>query len=178
MSRSDAELALVQLRRRVDDHFAAALARTPASFECRAGCSQCCGVRFGVFAVEATRVAAALTRLAHDDPRLRARVRAQADDPRHGACALLVDGRCSVYDERPLICRSHGLPVQRVADSGERVVEVCALNFTESVPPPASVLVLEAVNAPLGVLARMWDGQGERVELAALARAEDDATLP
>jgi Fe-S-cluster containining protein len=173
VSRDDAELALVQLRRRVDQHFASAVARTPEAFTCREGCAQCCGVRFGVFTVEADRVAASLARLAQDDPQLRARVRAQADDPDHPACALLVDGRCSVYDERPLICRSHGVPVQRVADTGERVVEVCPLNFTERVPPPASVLVLEAVNAPLGVLARMWDGEGERVELAALARAAD-----
>ncbi|MBC8070933.1 MAG: YkgJ family cysteine cluster protein [Deltaproteobacteria bacterium] len=173
MSRGDAELALVQLRRRVDDHFAAAVTRTAEAFACHEGCAQCCGVRFGVFTVEADRVATALARLAQDDPQLRARVRTQADDPDHDACALLVDGRCSVYDERPLICRSHGLPVQRVADDGERVLEVCPLNFTASVPPPASVLVLEAVNAPLGVLARMWDGAGERIELAALARAED-----
>jgi uncharacterized protein len=173
VSRSDAELALVQLRRRVDQHFVAAVARTPAAFHCRAGCSQCCGVRFGVFAVEATRVAAALVELSVREPELRARVRAQADLPTHSACALLVDGRCSVYDERPLICRSHGLPVQRHGDDGELHVEVCPLNFTDDAAPPASVLVLEAVNAPLGVLARMWDGEGERIELAALARAAD-----
>lgn len=170
MSRGDAERALVQLRRRVDDHFAAAVARTPAAFACRAGCAQCCGVRFGVFAVEAARIAAALARLA---PPLRARVRAQADDPQHTACALLVDDRCSVYDERPLICRSHGLPALHTDDDGSKHVEVCPLNFVEQAAPPASVLVLDALNAPLGVLARMWDGEGERIELALLARAED-----
>jgi uncharacterized protein len=167
VSREHAELALVQLRRRVDDHFDAAVARTPEAFACRAGCSRCCGVRFGVFAVEAERIATALASL---EPALRARVRAQADDPGHTACALLVDDRCSVYDERPLICRSHGVPVQERDDDGHTRVEVCPLNFVDQEPPRASVLVLEALNAPLGVLARMWDGEGERIDLAALAR--------
>jgi hypothetical protein len=167
VSKAEAELALVQLRRRVDDHFGAAALRTPEAFACRAGCSRCCGVRFGVFAVEAERIATALASL---EPELRERVRAQADDPRHTACALLVDDRCSVYDERPMICRSHGLPVQHRDDDGSTHVEVCPLNFVDREPPRASVLVLEALNAPLGVLARMWDGEGERIELAALAR--------
>lgn len=167
MSKGDAALALVQLRRRVDDHFGAAVARTPDAFACREGCARCCGVRFGVFAVEAERIRAALVQLA---PALRERVRAQADDPSHTACALLVDDRCSVYDERPLICRSHGVPAQHRDDDGHTHVEVCPLNFVDRVPPPASVLVLDALNAPLGVLARMWDGTGERIELAALAR--------
>lgn len=169
MSKHDAEHALVQLRRRVDDHFGAAVARTPDAFACREGCARCCGVRFGVFAVEADRIRGALARLAAP---LRARVRAQADDPSHTACALLVDDRCSVYDERPLICRSHGLPVQQRDDDGRTHVEVCPLNFVERTPPPASVLVLDVLNAPLFVLARMWDGRGERVELAALARED------
>ena len=130
-------------------------------------------MRFGVFAVEAAKVAGALAELGRVDANLRARVRAQADDPEHRACALLVDNRCTVYAERPLICRSHGLPVQHRDDDGSTHVEVCPLNFTGVAPPPASVLVLDALNAPLGVLARMWDGTGERIELAALARAED-----
>ncbi|HWB79368.1 MAG TPA: YkgJ family cysteine cluster protein [Nannocystaceae bacterium] len=169
MSKGDAEVALVQLRRRVDDHFGAAVARTPDAFACREGCARCCGVRFGVFAVEADRIRGALARL---DATLRERVRVQADDPSHTACALLVDDRCSVYDERPLICRSHGLPVQHRDDDGHAHVEVCPLNFVDATPPPASVLVLDALNAPLGVLARMWDGAGERIELAELARAQ------
>ena len=173
MSKADAEHALVQLRLRVDHHFAAATARTPEAFSCREGCSRCCGVRFGVFAVEADRIAAALVELGRRDPELRARVRKQADDAAHGACALLVDDRCTVYDERPLICRSHGVPVQQRDDDGTTRVEVCPLNFVGREPPRASVLVLDALNAPLGVLARMWDGSGERIELAALARAED-----
>jgi hypothetical protein len=172
-ARDHAGSALVVLRRRVDEHFGAALARSPAAMQCRDGCSRCCHQRFGVFEVEAHRVRAALARLSRADPVLRERVRRQADDPaalHH--CALLVDDRCAVYDERPLICRTHGLPT-RVVDEGIASLQGCPLNFTGGDPPAQSVLELAAVNAPLSVMARMWDGCGGRVALEELARAPD-----
>ncbi len=172
--REHAGAALVQLRRRVDAHFDAALARSPEAFACAPGCADCCGVRFGVFAIEADRVAAALRELATHDSGLRERVRRQASDAAHTACALLVDRRCAIYDQRPLICRSHGLPVRAREPDGSARVQVCPLNFRAHAPPPASVLELEAVNAPLSVAARLWDGAARRVDLAALAAAVDD----
>jgi uncharacterized protein len=172
--RDDARAALVVLRRRVGDHFAAADARSPGALSCRAGCSQCCRVRFGVFGVEAEPIARALAELERDDPELRARVRAQADDPTHDACALLVDDRCTVYEARPMICRSHGLAVRVRDDDGVRV-DVCPLNYTDAPAPAASVLELAAVEAPLSVLARMYEPTAERIELAELARASPSA---
>lgn len=182
---------LVQLRARVDAHFDQALARSPASFQCAAGCDACCHVRIGVFAVEAAPLRDALARLAARDPALRARVRAQADDPEHqDRCALLVDGRCAVYADRPLICRSHGLPIA-VADptdaSGKLRLDHCPLNFQHEPPPRASILRLDAVNQPLAVLASLWS-QAEpasrspdsdpRIDLADLARAPDRPSEP
>jgi len=161
---------LVQLRARVGEHFERAVERTPGAFHCREGCDACCHARFGVFELEAVPIRERLARMAKEDPQLRARVRAQADDlPHANRCALLVDGRCSVYDERPLICRSQGLPL--LADDQ---VDWCPLNFTEEAPPRESVLSLDALNAPLVALARAWSGaELARVELAELARAED-----
>lgn len=172
-ARDHAGTALVTLRRRVGEHFAAALARSPGQMQCREGCSRCCHQRFGVFEVEAHRVRTALARLSRSDPALRERVRAQADDPAAmQRCALLVDDRCAVYEERPLLCRTHGLPT-RVRDHEGESLQGCPLNFTSEDPPAASVLELQAVNAPLSVMARMWDGHGSRVALDELARAPD-----
>jgi len=178
MTRDDLAGTLVQLRRRVDVHFAAAVARSPAAFTCGEGCAACCHARFSVFAVEAAPISAALTRLAAEDPALRARIRRQADDPAHAdRCALLVDDRCSVYGERPLICRSHGLPV--LADDR---VDHCPLNFGNEPAPAASVLKLDAVNQPLAMIATLWDqarspdepaSAEDRIALADLARAHD-----
>lgn len=160
--------ALVELRRRVDAHFEAAVRRTPTAFACRSGCSSCC-VAFSVAPIEADRLRGALTRLAATDPALRRRIREQAAEPGRHACALLVDDRCSVYDERPIICRSHGLPVRATLDDGSAHTSVCPLNFVGTVAPAASTLSLDAVNAPLSVIGRMWDPDGERVAIAVIA---------
>ncbi len=173
-ARDHAGAALVTLRLRVDQHFSAAIARNPSDMQCRAGCSRCCHQRFGVFEVEAHRLRAALARLSRRDAALRERVRRQADDPAAAQhCALLVDDRCAVYDERPLICRTHGLPTRVRDEHGAISEQGCALNFTAAAPPASSVLELAAVNAPLSLMARMWDGHGTRVALDALARAAD-----
>ncbi len=175
---------LVQLRARVDAHFDAAVARTPAAFACRLGCAHCCHQRFSVFEVEAAPLRAALAVLAHAEPRRRALIRDQGDDDALDHCALLIDGACAVYGQRPLICRSHGLPlaVPDEADpSGPLRVDHCPLNFgpdeqgSPQPPPRESLLILDAVNRPLSMLAQMWAPGDPRVELAALARADDDA---
>jgi len=170
---------LVQLRRRVDDHFAAAAQRSPRDLTCAAGCAACCHQRIGVFEVEAAVLREALAELAITDPERRARVRRQADDPAaEGRCALLLDGRCAVYAARPLICRSHGLPIAiESGDDPAPRVDHCPLNYQEAPPPPASVLRLAAVNQPLALLAALWSPDAPdaaiRVELAELARATD-----
>jgi Fe-S-cluster containining protein len=99
---------------------------------------------------------------------LRERVRRQGLDPELGHCALLVDGQCSVYEQRPLICRSHGLAVG-LEDGDELVIDHCHLNYRSEAPPGESVLMLDAVNRPLAMLAELWTTGGGRVELAALA---------
>ncbi|MEM7157535.1 MAG: YkgJ family cysteine cluster protein [Myxococcota bacterium] len=172
-ARDQARAALDVLRQRVDAHFDAALERSADQMQCRAGCARCCHQRFGVFEVEAHRVRAALVRLGRQDPELRERVRQQADDPDAAVhCALLVDDRCTVYEDRPLLCRTHGLPTL-IRDEQGTSLQGCPLNFTSEEPPPASVLDLSAVNAPLSVMARMWDGHGARIDLADLAAAVD-----
>ncbi|MFO7562420.1 MAG: YkgJ family cysteine cluster protein [Enhygromyxa sp.] len=160
---------LVTLRTRVDAHFDAALARTPAAFACKPGCDRCCQVRFSVFEVEAAPIRRALAKL---EPSLREQIRQQARDPHAQACALLVDGRCSVYAERPLICRSHGLPIATPDPDdpeGPLTLDHCPLNFTETAPPRSSVLVLDAINRPLAVLAELASPSAGRVALAELA---------
>lgn len=156
---------LVQLRTRVDAHFEGAVERTPEGFACREGCWGCCAVRISVFEIEAVGIREALARIAEEDPAMRERIREQGRDAEIGHCALLVDGRCSVYEQRPVICRSHGLAVA----TEDGAVDHCALNYVEVEVPRASVLMLEAVNRPLSVMAEMWIPGGGRVGLDVLA---------
>ena len=46
------------------------------------------------------------------------------------ACPLLVEDRCSIYESRPLICRTQGLPLLLEAEDGEAEIDFCPLNFT------------------------------------------------
>ena len=162
-SRDAAGQALVTLRTRVDAHFVDAAAKAGEAMRCARGCDTCCRVDLSVFEVEAAPIREALAAL---PSALRETVRAQAGQTEH--CAMLVEGSCAVYEQRPLICRSHGVAVQ--LDDG--AVDHCPLNFTSAPPPPGTVLNLAAINQPLSVMATLWDGQGERVRLATLAAAQ------
>lgn len=170
--RTLARETLVRLRSRVDGHTEAAIARTPGAIACGPGCYECCSPDLAVFGVEAERIASALNRLASDRPETRAKIRAQGRDETRQHCALLVDGLCSVYDERPLICRSHGLAVALPSDENpdETTITSCHHNYRQQPPPSSSVLVLDAINAPLAVLATMWDSAATRRSLTELAR--------
>ena len=87
------------------------------------------------------------------------------NDPR---CPLLNDkGQCRVYDARPMICRSHGLPIS-LGDPPSR--DVCPLNFTSGpspdVMPAEDVLNVNSVNAIMAVLDHVEaDGKGQRIDL-------------
>lgn len=170
------DVHLVRLRARVDEHFTQAVARTPEQFACRPGCESCCHHRFSVFEVEAAPIRDALAQLARTDPEARRRVRERGQDSELEACALLIDGRCSVYEQRPLICRSHGLPIGvRESDEPGSALRLdhCPLNFLNHEIPRASVLVLDAINQPLAVLAELTAPGQPRVELAQLAASAD-----
>lgn len=87
-----------------------------------------------VFAVEAAAVREAVEALPES---LRARLEHQAhkvleaESPGEPvACPMLVDDRCSIYESRPLICRTQGLPLLIEAEDGGAEVDFCPLNFT------------------------------------------------
>jgi len=119
------------------DQLAAKLqARYSNHLVCRAGCSGCCHHHLSVFAVEAQEARTAIESL--PDP-IRDRVEEQAREvikrEAQGSpvsCPLLIDDRCSIYQSRPLICRTQGLPLLIEAEDGEQEVDFCPLNFTEA----------------------------------------------
>lgn len=51
-----------------------------------------------------------------------------------GICPLLVDGACALYEERPVVCRTHGFPLySEVGSVTPPKVSVCHLNFIDLV---------------------------------------------
>jgi Fe-S-cluster containining protein len=136
------------------------------SLACRAGCSLCCQQHLSVYAFEFELLAEAVDALSQEAREaIKQRVAVGKKDPR---CPLLDDtGRCRVYAVRPLICRSHGLPIL-VGPEPSR--DVCPLNFNEEPRladlPDADVLNVNSVNAILAVIDHVeHGGKGERVPL-------------
>lgn len=130
-SSSRAEDRLAELRSKIDAFFARVRARYPADLACAPGCADCCRRDLTVTPVEAAAVARAVRAL---DPASRADLarRARAGEP---CVALSEDGRCAVYEARPIVCRSHGVPIRYAEPlpGGKRalpVLDACFKNFT------------------------------------------------
>lgn len=130
------------LAEKVDDFFTRVHERYRSEMQCASGCSECCGHHLTISVVEAESMARTLaTRDVQTRARLAARAAALGEG--EGPCpALEDDGRCAVYEGRPLVCRSHGapmytgsasLPVLREGDPPEEGDEIkcCHLNFPD-----------------------------------------------
>lgn len=163
-----------ELCAKVDAFFARVKARHAADMQCAAGCDGCCRTRLSVTPIEAAEIADAIADLA-PEARQRAAARARHDAPDRCA-ALDEDGRCAVYAARPLVCRSHGLPVRLVSERGLPVIDACVLNFTGSGPAAADAdCILDQTNLSLtlGAIARAHAAEtggdpGERIAIGEL----------
>lgn len=164
---------------RVDAFERAVRARRAADVACRAGCSACCRTQLTVCDVEAALVREGIAAL---DAASRARIAARGAAPDPDRCAFLEDdGRCAIYEVRPLVCRTHGLPLRYpdgmipaeavLARAAGDPVTWCPLNFTARGPAAQDVLDAARLDAMLAVSNRAAGGDPERrTALAALAR--------
>ena len=148
-----------ELTAKVDAFFARVHARHTDDMQCGSGCSDCCHVRLTVTVVEA---AAIRTHVATWSAEQRAEL---GTDP--AVCAALKDGRCSIYEVRPVVCRSHGAPI-RMRQGSLPVIESCFRNFTRVTPDPDCVLDQETLSALVLAVDRDAGGDGARVDLAQL----------
>jgi Fe-S-cluster containining protein len=171
---------LRELCAKVDAFFAEVARELPAptGITCHAGCDDCCRQRLSVTRIEAEAIADRIFAMAPEGREaLGAAVRRGADD----VCAALVDGRCAIYEVRPLICRTHGLPIRYVQGEDEMlrrrlpvVVDACPRNFTghdlQSLPRGVFLdqatlsTVLGALDAANGAIRE----RGKRVDLGEL----------
>ena len=89
---------------------------------CKKGCDLCC-MAISVFPVEFYAIQAEL------DLESLSGLPVPKDEDQ---CRFLVDHSCTIYDSRPVICRTHGLPLLYMGmDSDEYELSLCELNFTE-----------------------------------------------
>ncbi len=123
------------------DRAIAALHQRLQNFICCApGCSSCCR-RFTVLPLEAALIAGS------------ARVPLQLPS-RGEQCSKLIDNHCSIYPQRPLICRTQGLPIGYIDEDRELIeVSACPLNVPEDhLFDHQDLLLLDSFNSRLATL--------------------------
>ncbi|MEO1270342.1 MAG: YkgJ family cysteine cluster protein, partial [Myxococcota bacterium] len=169
--------------RKVDAHTTRVASRHAAQMRCARGCTACCRQDLSVSRVEAERILLWLER--HGVPE---RDDAHGPHDAHAlffalagprACSFLAPGgACGIYPVRPIICRTHGFPIQ-LSDSTR---DTCPLNFAtdgalEQVPAE-DVIQLPLLNKTLALIERLHiqavDEDSGRFLLSDLRRMAED----
>lgn len=126
----EASKRLVDIHNHIDEQITALEAIHEDRLNCRNGCATCCVDDLTVFEIEAARIR-----------RHRSDVLLQTPAPQ-GRCAFLdsQDG-CRIYEHRPYVCRSQGLPLRWDEETLDGVMveyrDICPLN--EEGPPIESL---------------------------------------
>ena len=131
--------------------------------QCKKGCTKCC-MNLTVWPVEffaiAEEVRAAGIELAFDE---------------QAGCGFLKDGLCRIYPFRPIICRTHGLPLVYLDDEQDEPVygvTFCEKNFQDADDiefGPDNTLFMDEINQRLARL------QAEFAETDQTRRFERDS---
>lgn len=167
-----------ELLQQIDRWYSLSIERYPELIACQSGCSGCCRSVFDITMLDAYLLKLGFDRLpAEVREQVLAKCQARLDlmreqwpeflhpfvlnqrpeedwealmpDEDETPCVLLDEnGRCLVYENRPMTCRLHGLPLIDV--TGEVLHdEWCTLNFTDRDP-----LELEGLRAPFDAMIR------------------------
>jgi hypothetical protein len=147
---------LAELTAKIDGFFARVEARHGDDMQCQTGCSDCCHVRLSITAVEAIAIRAHLAG--------RSITLGTAPD----RCAALDPaGRCQIYDARPVVCRSHGVPI-RMREGSLPVIRNCHHNFRQTTPDADCVLDQATLSTLVLAVDKGAGNDGARFDLADL----------
>ncbi len=112
--------------------------RYQEKIQCAKGCHSCCLHGLTVNGLEREHLKQYLT--ANPVIAEKAVANAQANPHKGQRCSFLdPEGSCLVYEARPIVCRSHGVPLKTAMDPQSAVqnsstsmhLSVCPLNFTD-----------------------------------------------
>ncbi len=138
---------------------------------CKEGCSKCCYVDLSVFEIESERVKAWFLELS-DSKKSELKLKWKTNFSKMGenakgesqkACDFLIDDSCSIYEARPLICRTQGAPL---FFQEQNLFDVCPLNFADQeIPEKKDWLNVDRLNTLLSIV---QGGSDKRIRLTDL----------
>lgn len=157
----------LNLRKKIADTFAEIALRNEAKMACKKGCSSCCLPGLTVSPVEFEFIKEHLAKLPELFASTLSLERSGSVPPK--SCPFLdQDGSCTIYDVRPIICMSHGVPVKfKTSDRVDK--SVCHLNFKDGLSELAesSFLNIDLINSILALInAKDYPNQNSRYLLA------------
>ena len=125
---------------------------------CTEGCSSCC-TAITIFPVEAAALRDTLDALPKQEAEsIRRHVAQNASGER---CPLLSHDHCLFYRARPIICRTHGLPIT-YTEANQQKSDCCPLNMTETdTVSGANVVDLDKLNALLVAVNALYLSQAD-----------------
>ncbi len=136
-----------KILRRADEHFDSVTRAQPQNLQCGRGCSLCC---YGLFEIGSGDVPVIAEGLEKMHPMRRKKVIRRAleiaapnlrelspeekeaffERTQSTPCPNLDEsGACMMYEHRPLVCRTFGLPLR---EGRKYIGDICELNFTQS----------------------------------------------
>lgn len=92
--------------------------------KCKAGCDLCC-MDYGILPVEFFSILDELKTGKFQ------KVALKETPEDENSCPFLQNHVCAIYKSRPVICRTHGLPLLFTNEDGEWQLSACELNFTQ-----------------------------------------------
>jgi hypothetical protein len=106
-----------------DEVFAATIVAFRSHMRCIRGCAACC-----ILETVAPLEAYIIDSYLHTSPPHAIPVVPDSADKPEDQCIFLHHNECAIYPVRPIICRTHGLPIIYPDREG---IGVCPLNFTD-----------------------------------------------
>lgn len=114
---------LLVLHAEIDARIAQVSASYAGQLTCKPGCRDCCRDDLTVFGIEALRIRAFCRQLLEEEK----------PHPKGGCAFLSPEGHCRIYEHRPYVCRTQGLPLRWIEDDNE-YRDICPLNAPAADP--------------------------------------------
>ena len=110
------------LRNEIDNHSNKLGNEHKKQMQCKKGCDMCC-MDYNIFPIEFYYIL--------NNFKEKKIIPETSDEQKENVCVFLKNCACSIYHQRPIICRTHGLPLLFMNDNNEWELSACQLNFTE-----------------------------------------------